>query len=140
MKTYLSLGSNLGNREETIHKAIACIEAQVGAVIRRSAFYYSAPWGFESEHEFCNLCVCVETTLDPLALLHRLQAIERELGRTPHSTAPTRTYEDRTIDIDIILYEHITITTPELTIPHPLYQQRDFVLTPLHEIYTDYAL
>lgn len=142
MDVYLSLGSNLGPREQTIQSALVLLQEQVGAMLRCSSYYYSAPWGFSSEHEFCNICACFDTELEPLALLHTTQAIERQLGRkrpsptppSPDTHAPA--YTDRPIDIDIILYGDICMQTPELTIPHPLYQQRDFVLIPLQEILT----
>lgn len=135
MKTYLSLGANLGAREATINQAVHLISQQAGTLIQRSAFFYSQPWGFESEHEFCNLCICIDTPLAPLDLLHTLQSIEIHLGRhRPTSSTITNRYHDRPIDIDIILYEDVELHTPELTIPHPLYRQRDFVLIPLREL------
>lgn len=135
MKTYLSLGANLGAREATINQAVHLISQQAGTLLQRSAFFYSQPWGFESEHEFCNLCICIDTPLAPLDLLHTLQSIEIHLGRQrPTSSTITNRYHDRPIDIDIILYEGVELHTPELTIPHPLYRQRDFVLIPLREL------
>lgn len=135
MKTYLSLGANLGAREATINQAVHLISQQAGTLLQRSAFFYSQPWGFESEHEFCNLCICIDTPLAPLDLLHTLQSIEIHLGRhRPTSSTITNIYHDRPIDIDIILYEGVELHTPELTIPHPLYRQRDFVLIPLREL------
>ena len=117
------------------------IEQRIGSVPRCSSFYYSAPWGFESEHEFCNLCCCVETSMQPMELLLATQAIERELGRA-HKSHDGQ-YADRTIDIDIIraFDEHGEIQVnrkserlPSLFIPHPLWTQRDFVRIPLAEI------
>ncbi|MCQ2324225.1 MAG: 2-amino-4-hydroxy-6-hydroxymethyldihydropteridine diphosphokinase [Paludibacteraceae bacterium] len=135
MKTYLSLGANLGAREATINQAVHLISQQAGTLLQRSAFFYSQPWGFESEHEFCNLCICIDTPLAPLDLLHTLQSIEIHLGRQRPPQSPiTNIYHDRPIDIDIILYEGVELHTPELTIPHPLYRQRDFVLIPLREL------
>lgn len=135
MKTYLSFGANLGAREATINQAVHLISQQAGTLLQRSAFFYSQPWGFESEHEFCNLCICIDTPLAPLDLLHTLQSIEIHLGRhRPPQSPITNRYHDRPIDIDIILYEGVELHTPELTIPHPLYRQRDFVLIPLREL------
>ena len=82
MLYYLSLGANLGDREQTIKQALELIEQQVGHVLRCSSFFYSAPWGFESENEFCNLCCAVESSQDPLSVLRLTQTIERALGRT----------------------------------------------------------
>ena len=136
MVVFLSLGANLGNREETINKALNLLAEQVGPLIKRSSFFYSKPWGFDSPNEFCNLCASFETTLSPLDLLHTTQAIERALGRKHKSI--NGQYSDRTIDIDIIrVFNHkkeIFINTPELTIPHPLWRERDFVKVPLEEI------
>ena len=137
MRYYLSLGSNLGNREQTLQEAVQRIEQQIGTVTRCSSFFYSEPWGFESEHPFCNLCCCVETSMAPMDVLTATQAIERELGRNHKSV--NGQYSDRPIDIDIIRafddqQKEIVSNDPLLTIPHPLYKQRDFVLIPLREI------
>lgn len=141
MLAQLSLGSNLGNREQTLLRAVELIEARVGNVIRRSSFFYSAPWGFTSEHEFCNICIAVDTLLSPIDLLHATQSIERELGKTTHSEKRyadgvelSATYHDRTIDIDILTYEEVELCSAELTLPHPHMNERDFVLIPLQEI------
>lgn len=137
MKYYLSLGANLGNREQTIRQAIACLGQQIGPVVRISSFHYSAPWGYKSEHAFCNACCLVETERTPLEVLHRTQAIERGLGRTEKTTDGH--YTDRKIDIDLILAfdgkKEIQWNDDELTLPHPLWQQRAFVIEPLKEIY-----
>lgn len=137
MLYYLCLGSNLGEREKTLRAALEHIEQQVGKVLRCSSFYYSEPWGFESENGFCNLCCAVESTLCPIDVLNRTQSIERQLGRTEKSE--NGHYSDRIIDIDIILVfdknnHPLSINTSELTIPHPLWEQRDFVRIPLREI------
>lgn len=133
---YLSLGSNLGEREQTLREAIQRIEQQIGKVLRCSSFYYSEPWGFESAHAFCNLCCAVETTMAPIDVLHTTRAIERALGRTHKSECGH--YSDRTIDIDLIRVfnseKEIVSNALVLTLPHPLWQQRDFVRVPLAEI------
>ncbi len=154
MVYFLSLGSNLGEREQTLRHAMQQIEQQIGPVLRCSSFYYSEPWGFDSPNTFCNLCCAVETTISPLEVLHTTQAIERALGRTHKSTAyatqasSTPRYADRTIDIDLIraFDEHgqevmcqiedpdTPASKPLLVLPHPLWQQRDFVKVPLAEI------
>jgi 2-amino-4-hydroxy-6-hydroxymethyldihydropteridine diphosphokinase len=132
MKTYLGLGSNLGHKKANIDNAIRKIEAVVGWVIRRSDYYVSAPWGFKSEHDFVNVVISVETALQPLELLCRLQEIEQEMGRKQKSVGGV--YADRVIDIDILLYEDLVIDFPELKVPHPLMKERDFVMKPLNEI------
>lgn len=137
MVYYLSLGSNLGEREQTIRRALELIGQQVGTVLRCSSFYYSEPWGFTSEHPFCNLCCAVETSMEPIAVLAATQSIERALGRTKKSV--NGVYSDRTIDIDLIQVfddagNEITCSTPTLTLPHPLWSDRPFVRIPLEEI------
>ena len=129
---YFSLGSNLGNKRENLNKAIKLMEEQIGVLLRQSAFLETEPWGFQSDNSFVNAALCMETTLDPFEVLAKTQEIERELGRTLKST--NREYHDRIIDIDILLYDDLHINTPELTIPHPLMEERDFVMIPLKEI------
>ena len=135
---FLGLGSNLGDREEHIRKAIALIGEKVGLVIRQSSLIETEPWGFDSENRFLNGVILVETSLTPRQLLKATQKIERQLGRRKKSTdsrclTPVF-YSDRSIDIDILLYDDLTIDEPDLKIPHPLMQQRDFVMIPLKEI------
>ena len=136
---YLSLGANLGNREQTIRLALQQIEQQIGSILRCSSFYYSEPWGFQSKNPFCNLCCAVESSLSPLDVLSHTQAIERALGRTTKSIDGH--YHDRIIDIDLIRIldngQEIYIDTPQLTVPHKLWQQRDFVRIPLAEILSE---
>lgn len=143
MTYYLSLGANLGEREQTLRRAIRMIEQQVGSVRRCSSFFYSAPWGFTSENDFCNLCCAVETNKSPLDVLSLTQTIERALGRTKKTLMTNDQcqiphYSDRSIDIDIIrLFDgdkELFVDLPELHIPHPLWTQREFVKVPLAEI------
>ncbi len=135
---YLSLGSNLGNRRQLLLDAIEKINKKVGNVVRQSSFYETKPWGFESENCFLNAVIKVTTELSPLELLSVTHEIEREMGRrkktTLNSQLSTPNYSDRPIDIDILLYDDLHVDLPELKIPHPLMQERDFVLLPLREI------
>ena len=136
-KVYLGLGSNLGDREEIIRKAISLIGERVGLVIRQSSLIETEPWGFESDNKFLNGVIICETTLTPRQVLRATQKIERELGKLrKHSTrrTPLSIYHDRPIDIDILLYDDLTIDEPDLKIPHPLMHERDFVMIPLKEI------
>ena len=136
-KVYLGLGSNLGDREENIRKAISLIGERVGLVIRQSSLIETEPWGFESDNKFLNAVILCETTFTPRQLLRATQKIERELGKLrKHSTrrTPLSIYHDRPIDIDILLYDDLTIDEPDLKIPHPLMHERDFVMIPLKEI------
>lgn len=132
---YLGLGTNLGDKQANILKAIDYIGKLIGAVERQSAFYDTEPWGFESAHTFVNAAVCVATELSPRQLLQATQQIERDMGRTQKSTDGH--YHDRIIDIDILLYDNLTVDKPDLKIPHPLMHERDFVMVPLREIMKD---
>lgn len=138
-KVYLGLGSNLGDRESLIRRAIVLIGERVGKVIRQSSLIETEPWGFDSDNRFLNGVILVETALTPHQLLKATQAIERDLGRrrkTPSGvlTSAASAYSDRPIDIDILLYDDLTLDEPDLKIPHPLMQKRDFVMIPLKEI------
>ncbi len=134
-RVYLSLGTNLGNRRENIREAIRKIGEQVGVVTRQSALYETKPWGFSTPNEFINACVLVETELVPRQLLEATQRIEKEMGRTLKSVDGA--YHDRIIDIDILMYDDIQVDEPDLKLPHPLMEERDFVMVPLREIWKD---
>ena len=129
---YLGLGSNMGDKQAHLERAIEKIGELVGTVERVSSFYETEPWGFESENRFLNAAIAVRTTYSPQEVLLLTQQIERELGRKKKSVR--RQYSDRPIDIDILLYDDITVDEPHLKIPHPLMHQRDFVMIPLREI------
>lgn len=129
---FLSLGTNLGDKEHNLHQAISEIQMRIGAIKAQSAFLQTAPWGFESKNSFLNAAVRVETDLSPFAVLRITQDIERRMGRTHKSVGGI--YHDRIIDIDILLYDDLHLSTPELTIPHPHINERDFVLIPLSQI------
>jgi len=131
-KVYLGLGSNIGNRKRNMREAVQYMESLIGTVMRQSALYETEPWGFESPNLFINMCVCVETPLAPRQLLEATQEIEKRMGRVGKSA--NHEYQDRIIDIDILIYDDITVDEPDLKIPHPLMQERDFVMTPLNEI------
>ena len=142
-QVFLGLGSNLGDREENIQKAISLIDERVGTVLRQSSLIETEPWGFESENKFLNGVILCETSLTPRQLLRVTQKIERDLGRKKKSASShsshllpltSHLYKDRPIDIDILLYDDLTVDEPDLKIPHPLMQQRDFVMIPLNEI------
>ncbi|WP_456102840.1 2-amino-4-hydroxy-6-hydroxymethyldihydropteridine diphosphokinase [Prevotella sp.] len=132
---YLSLGTNLGNRKAIMYEAITLIGEKIGTVIRQSSFHETEPWGFESPNLFLNACVCVSTSLAPRQLLEATQAIEKNMGRVQKSIDAQ--YTDRIIDIDILLYDKLNIDEPDLVIPHPLMDKREFVMVPLKEIWKD---
>ena len=135
-KVFLGLGSNLGDRQANIERAIELISERVGEVIRRSSLIETEPWGFESENKFLNGVILCETTLTPRQVLRKTQKIERDMGRKKKTSpsAKSRIYSDRGIDIDILLYDDLTVDEPDLKIPHPLMQEREFVMIPLKEI------
>ena len=132
MKVYFSLGSNLGNRAELLERALTLLNQEIGNLVFRSSFYETEPWGFSSEHPFLNACCLYETELSPIEVLHKTQQIEKELGRKRKSK--NKKYHDRPIDIDLLLYDNLQLSSPTLTLPHPRIDERDFVKLPLQEI------
>lgn len=132
-QVYLSLGTNLGNRKRNIREAIDKIGEQIGVVERQSALYETKPWGYSSPNDFINACVMVMTSMAPRQVLEATQRIEKEMGRTLKSV--NGEYHDRIIDIDIIMIDDLVIDEPDLKVPHPLMEERDFVMTPLKEIW-----
>lgn len=135
---YLSLGTNIGNKEKQMNEAIERIEAQIGNVVSRSTFYVTEPWGFESENSFLNAAVKIETELSADEVLKETQNIEREMGRMEKSEEGK--YKDRIIDIDILMYGTSIIDSPNLTIPHKFMKERRFVLEPLAEIASEVVI
>ena len=131
-KVYLSLGTNLGNRKRNIREAIDKIGEQIGVVERQSALYETKHWGYSSPNDFINSCVMVLTAMAPRQVLEATQRIEQEMGRTLKSV--NGEYHDRIIDIDILMIDDLVIDEPDFKIPHPLMEERDFVMTPLKEI------
>ena len=132
---YLSLGSNLGDRAAHIEQALSALSQAGVVVLRRSALYETEPVGAAPQRWFVNCVVEVETELMPVALLHTLKRIEREMGRNPGAGAQPAA---RTIDIDIVAYGQLVASSPELTIPHPRLAERRFVLEPLRELTPDW--
>jgi len=134
MILYLSLGSNISPRHQYVDEACRLLQQRVGEALARSSDFFSAPWGYESNHEYLNIALRLATSLTPMEVLRVTQQIERELGRTVKNH-----YQDRTIDIDLLMGtddagEPLVVQTPELTLPHPLMHERDFVMVPLREI------
>ncbi len=133
MKAYIGLGSNLGNREENIRKAVELLEKSPGIrVVKLSPFYETEPVGDIPQGKFINAAAEIYTTLFPPGLLAVCRNIEDALGRVR-----TVKWGPRTIDLDILLYGEEVIRTSELTIPHPLMHEREFVLRPLSDIAPD---
>ncbi len=133
-KVILLLGSNLGTRDKILEKAIEAINKNVGLIEKSSSLYQTEPWGFESDEFFLNQVVSVETNLNPMEVLEEIQKIENHLGRTRSANQ----YSSRTIDIDILFYDHLRVDMKELQIPHPRLHQRRFTLIPLLEVVGDF--
>jgi 2-amino-4-hydroxy-6-hydroxymethyldihydropteridine diphosphokinase len=126
---YLSLGSNLGDREKYLREAISRLR-ELGVIRQVSAFYETQPVEVVSEQPwFLNCVLAMEAELTPLEFLSRMLAVERSMGRVR-----TEPKGPRTIDIDIVFFGNDVLDTPELTVPHPAMHQRRFVLEPLAEI------
>ncbi|MGT2928876.1 2-amino-4-hydroxy-6-hydroxymethyldihydropteridine diphosphokinase [Streptococcus dentasini] len=129
-EVYLSLGSNMGDRQTYLKQALARLSALPQTQLKSlSSIYESQAWGVTNQADFLNLACKLETQLPPLALLHFCQSIERDLGRVRHQH-----WGPRTLDIDILLYGQVTMDNLELQLPHPYMTQRAFVLVPLLEI------
>src|SRR5665213_670429 len=131
----IALGGNIGDVRATFQKAIAHICGMTQAVLlARSSDYATPPWGDEAQARFINACIEIETSLDPHALLFTLHKTEHKFGRD--RTRETRR-GPRTLDLDLIAYDDVSIARPELTLPHPRAFERAFVLVPLAEIAPD---
>ena len=129
---YLSLGSNIGDREENLRRACEALEADHVHVLKRSSIYETEPQELAEQRWFLNMALEYETRCFPMQLLTLLQKIERKLGRVRGpSSIPSG---PRTIDIDILVFQNIVMQTPKLVIPHPRMLDRRFVLEPLVEI------
>src|SRR5574344_3024022 len=127
---YLSLGTNLGERELNLNSAIQEIGA-LGSIIQISAVYETEPWGFSSENKFLNMVIEIQTNIPASQLIKECLNIEAILGRTRGSALG---YESRIIDIDILFFGDEVVNQDKLTIPHPYIQERRFILEPLNEI------
>lgn len=136
-RVYLSLGSNLKDRKKNILDAYSEIEKQGAKILQKSSFFESPPWGFNSDQDFINSVILIETELSLLDLLKYLKLIERKLGRSERKD-PLK-YEDRLIDIDIIDYNGIVFSSDEITVPHDKMSIRRFVIYPLSEINPDWT-
>jgi len=130
-RTFLGLGSNVGDRLLNILKAIDLLKEFI-RVEKVSTIYESEPWGVEDQPPFLNCVLLGETSLTPSELLKEIKRVEREVGRKERFR-----WGPREIDIDILLYEEEVVELPDLEIPHPYIRERDFVLVPLLEIDPD---
>ena len=131
-KVFLGLGSNQGDRQQNLNRALELIANRIGPITDQSDLFITEPEGFKSKHLFYNMAIGLETPLDAVEILKITQQIEKELGRKKKSV--NGIYHDRLIDIDILLYDADTVYTPSLTIPHPRMKARRFVLEPMAQI------
>lgn len=131
-RAFIAFGGNVGDARATIDRAIAafCDGAHV-TLVARSSDYRTPPWGVTEQPPFVNACIAVETRLSPRGLLDRAQEVERAFGRDRHRE--TR-WGPRTLDVDLLAYDDVTLDEPMLTLPHPRLFERAFVLVPLVEI------
>lgn len=131
MRAYLALGSNIGERQDYLARAIQALQEKSGITVTKlSAVYETDPVGFVDQAAFLNMAVQIETDLTPSALLSAVLEIEQQLGRVR-----TMRWGPRTIDIDILLYGSEQIDLPDLVIPHPAMAERAFVLIPLRDVW-----
>lgn len=130
--TFISLGTNLGNRKMNIETAYIAIQNQIGKIITKSSYYETPPWGFNSDQVFVNTVILLETTLTLNTLLKQLKKIESDMGRKIKN--PNLGYQDRVIDLDIIDFNGRIFNSDTITIPHERMSERNFVIFPLHEI------
>lgn len=129
VRTYLLLGSNLGDRQVMLQAARVRLEILVGPIVGASQVYETAAWGKTDQSAFLNRVVAIDTVLEPAVLLATILAIESSLGRVRKEK-----WEPRAIDIDILVYGDEVINKTDLVVPHPAMPERRFVLTPLAEI------
>ncbi|MCR2807250.1 2-amino-4-hydroxy-6-hydroxymethyldihydropteridine diphosphokinase [Paenibacillus soyae] len=132
-EAYIALGSNMGDREELLVRAIRQIDDHPHIrVTRVSGMYETDPVGYTDQPSFLNMVIAVTTSLQPLELLREQLELERRLGRIRHER-----WGPRTIDLDLLLYDNVRMDHVELTLPHPRMMERAFVLVPLHDVLGD---
>jgi 2-amino-4-hydroxy-6-hydroxymethyldihydropteridine diphosphokinase len=134
-RALIALGGNVGDVRAAFEKAIANICGMTqGTLLARSSDYATPPWGEVQQERFINACIEIETSLDPHALLFTMKKIETKFGR---DRVKERRWGPRTLDLDLIAYDDVSMQKPELTLPHPRLFERAFVLVPLAEISPD---
>lgn len=131
-EAYVALGSNLGNREQTLRQAVELLSDRAGIQVERvSDIYETDPVGYTDQPAFLNMAVAVRTSLEPDDLLSELLDIEQQLGRVRDIR-----WGPRTVDLDLLLYEQVSMDTQRLTLPHPRMMERAFVMVPLGDVLT----
>ncbi|WP_256012387.1 2-amino-4-hydroxy-6-hydroxymethyldihydropteridine diphosphokinase [Desertivirga xinjiangensis] len=132
-RIYLLLGSNLGERDQVLHKAAEAISERVGDILQKSSLYETESWGKTGQPHFLNQVICIESGMSALKVLKELLEIENLLGRKR-----LEKWGSRIIDIDILFYGSSIINEPDLTVPHPYFQERRFAVMPMLEIAPDF--
>ena len=135
---FLSLGTNLGDKEQNLNNAIDLINRKIGQVVKKSSFYGTEPVDFVSDNDFLNAVIQVKTKLSVYQVFKQTRKIEKILGRKKKSR--NGIYADRIIDIDFLVYNNLIINTKKLTLPHPKLHLRAFVTEPLAEILPNWKL
>lgn len=131
--TILGTGSNLGDKKINLQTAENWIAERVGDIVQKSGYYLTEAWGNRDQPVFWNQVLVVKTRLTPLGVLDTILDIERDMGRIRRIK-----WGERLIDIDLLFYDDVVLDTPNLQIPHPYLQDRNFVLAPLLEIQPDW--
>ncbi|MCS6990464.1 MAG: 2-amino-4-hydroxy-6-hydroxymethyldihydropteridine diphosphokinase [Chitinophagales bacterium] len=129
MQVVILAGSNLGNRQQQLQQALNAMHDVVGRIIKISSIYETEPWGVRSQPWYLNVGVLLETSLSPQMLLAVLKRLEQAAGRSPDTNGAPRA-----LDLDILLYDQLVLSSPELSLPHPRLHRRRFALTPLVEL------
>ena len=126
---YIGIGSNIGKRKENCYRALTLLKQKGIKITKMSSFHETEPWGYKNQPSFLNMVIEAETMLGARDLLEILQQIEKKLGREKSFK-----WGPRTIDLDILLFDNMSVQENDLMIPHPLMHKREFVLKPLCEI------
>ena len=129
---YIAVGSNIGDREGNLKRALDMLEESSVHIIKKSKFYETKPYGVADQPDFLNAVAEVSADMQPIELLHTMQDIERRMGRERK-----RHWGERNIDLDLLIYPNVIMDTPELTLPHKDMENREFVLRPMTEIAPD---
>jgi 2-amino-4-hydroxy-6-hydroxymethyldihydropteridine diphosphokinase len=130
-RVVISIGTNLGDKLKNLKNALSNIEG-FGRILDKSRIFCSDPWGYDSENEFLNMGLVIKTSLEPMQLLKKLKSIEKQMGRGPKMD---QSYQDRIIDLDILIYSGFRIDNEELSIPHPKIKERKFSLLILKDLF-----
>ncbi|SFT28420.1 2-amino-4-hydroxy-6-hydroxymethyldihydropteridine diphosphokinase [Paenibacillus sp. BC26] len=129
-EAYIALGANVGDRQQQLRDALHLLDSHPAiTVVRASAIYETDPVGYTDQPAFLNMAAALRTSLEPYDLLHAMLAMEQRLGRKRDIR-----WGPRTIDLDLLLYEGVTLAEEELTLPHPRMMERAFVLVPLSDV------